>query len=59
MPEHDEHCCEEHLDGCLCHAPVADHEATADHELPAAHGGVQGDRKPRRRADKMAVGEGD
>jgi hypothetical protein len=38
----------EHPDGCLCHAPVADHEATADHELPAATGGVQGDRKPRK-----------
>lgn len=58
MPEHDEHCSEP--DGCLCHAPVADHEATADHDLPAAKGGVVGDRAPRKRkTDKAAVGEGD
>ena len=45
----------EHDDGCLCHAPVAEHEATGDHELPEATGGVQGDpkpRKPRRLATK-------
>jgi len=53
----------EHEDGCLCDCePLADHEITADHDLPAVLGGVQGDRKPRmrkRRSDKTAVGEGD
>ena len=38
----------EHDDGCLCHNPVGEHEATRDHELPAARGGIEGDRKPRR-----------
>jgi hypothetical protein len=46
MPEHDEH---EHIDGCLCGHPHEEHEATPDHELPAAKGGVQGDTRPRRR----------
>jgi hypothetical protein len=44
-PSCDEH---EHPDGCLCHAPVAEHEATGDEHLPEAVGGVQGDPKPRR-----------
>lgn len=41
--DHDAH------DGCLCGCDHAEHEATPDHELPAAQGGVQGDRKPRRK----------
>jgi hypothetical protein len=36
-------------DGCLCGADHAEHEVTPDHELPAATGGVQGDKKPRLR----------
>jgi len=53
MPEHDEH---EHVDGCLCGHPQEEHEATPDHELPPAQGGVQGDRMPRkRRATRTAV----
>lgn len=44
-PSCDEH---EHPDGCLCQSPVAEHEATGDHDLPAATGGVQGDPKPRK-----------
>lgn len=40
---------DEHVDGCLCDCDHAEHEATEDHNLPAAVGGVQGDRKPRRR----------
>jgi hypothetical protein len=57
MPEHDEH---EHVDGCLCGADHAEHEVTPDHELPAARGGVEGDRKPRkRRPTKTAVKERD
>jgi hypothetical protein len=49
MPDHDEH---DHdaVDGCLCGHPRAEHEATEDHDLPAAVGGVQGDRAPRARA---------
>jgi hypothetical protein len=54
---------DEHEEGCLCGCePLGDHEITPDHDLPATHGGVQGDRKPRlpkRRSDKTAVGEGD
>lgn len=49
----------EHDDGCLCHAPVAEHEATADHELPAARGGVEGDHRKARKpkADRTHVEE--
>ena len=51
---------DEHEEGCLCgQHPLAKHEVTEDHDLPAARGGVQGDRKPRRRSDKVSVGEGD
>jgi hypothetical protein len=41
---------DEHADGCLCGTggAVQDHEATGDEHLPAATGGVQGDRAPRR-----------
>lgn len=46
---------DEHADGCMCGAqPVTDHEATHDNELPAATGGVQGDRVPRRKAGALA-----
>ena len=58
MAEHDH----EHGE-CLCGGdPLADHEVTNDCDLPAALGGVQGDRKPRqpkRRSDKTAVGNAD
>lgn len=48
--DHDAH------DGCLCGCDHAEHEATPDHELPAAQGGVQGDKKPRRpKADRTRV----
>lgn len=49
--DHDAH------DGCLCGCDHAEHEVTPDHELPAAQGGVQGDKKPRRRpkADRTRV----
>jgi hypothetical protein len=56
MPEHDEH---EHVDGCLCGHPQEEHEATPDHELPAAQGGVQGDRKPRRKKTDRASVDGE
>lgn len=36
------------IDGCLCGLDHAEHEVTEDHDLPAAVGGVQGDRKPRK-----------
>jgi hypothetical protein len=43
-------------DGCLCGLDHSAHEATPDHELPAAQGGVQGDQKPRRKkSDRTAV----
>jgi hypothetical protein len=43
-------------DGCLCGHPQEEHEATPDHELPAAKGGVQGDRGPRkRRATRTSI----
>ena len=59
-PSCDEH---ENEDGCLCHAPVGEHEATHDRDLPEAVGGVEGDvaSKPKRRskAERMAArGEG-
>jgi hypothetical protein len=55
MPEHDEH---EHADGCLCGQDHTEHEATADHDLPEARGGVEGDKKPRRRKPtRTSVGE--
>lgn len=37
----------EHEDGCLCDTDHAEHVLTKDVELPAAQGGVQGDRKPK------------
>ena len=57
---------EDHVEGCLCGTGhrVLEHEATADADLPAAMGGVRGDRPPRlstaeaRRARGLArVGE--
>jgi hypothetical protein len=56
MPDHDEH---EDIDGCLCGAPHAEHEATPDHELPEARGGVEGDRKPRLRKPTRTSVEGE
>lgn len=56
MPEHDEH---EHIDGCLCGQDHAEHEATPDHDLPEAQGGVEGDRKPRRKKPTRTSVEGD
>lgn len=46
MSDHDKH---EHADGCLCDCDHGTHEATEDHDLPEAIGGVEGDKKPRRR----------
>lgn len=48
----------EHHDGCLCGQPLAEHEATADEDLPAATGGVEPARKPRRKGTRTAI-EGD
>lgn len=52
----DEH---DKADGCRCGCePLADHEATEDHDLPEALGGVEGDKKPRRRRPtRTSVGE--
>ncbi|WP_187278144.1 hypothetical protein [Methylobacterium sp. WL7] len=36
-------------DGCLCGHDCSEHEVTEDHDLPEAQGGVEGDKKPRRR----------
>lgn len=53
----DEHDHDAH-DGCLCDHPHAEHEATPDHELPAAKGGVQGDKRPRKpKTDRTSVEE--
>jgi hypothetical protein len=50
--DHDQH------DGCLCGLDHSQHEATADHDLPPAKGGVQGDKKPRRpKTDRTSVDE--
>ena len=51
MPD-DEH---EHADGCLCGLDHSEHEPTLDHDLPPAVGGVQGERKPRRRPTRTSV----
>jgi hypothetical protein len=48
----------EHADGCLCGAdPVSQHELTQDHQLPAATGGVVGDRAKRSRRSLAKAGE--
>ncbi|KMO33309.1 hypothetical protein VQ02_21175 [Methylobacterium variabile] len=47
----------DHADGCLCGHDHADGEATHDHDLPAAEGGVEAARKPRRRATRTSAGE--
>lgn len=46
----------DHADGCLCGQDHAEHEATLDHDLPAADGGVEERRKPRARATKTSAG---
>jgi hypothetical protein len=53
MPDEHDH---DAVDGCLCGHDHAEHEPTPDHDLPAAKGGVQGDKAPRkRRATKTSV----
>ncbi|MEE8629073.1 hypothetical protein [Methylobacterium ajmalii] len=46
----------DHVDGCLCGHDHAEHEATLDHDLPAAGGGVEEQRKRRSRATKTSAG---
>ena len=46
----------DHADGCLCGHGRAEHEATLDHDLPAAEGGVEERRKRRPRATKTSAG---
>ncbi len=47
----------DHVDGCLCGHDQAEHESTSDHDLPAAEGGVETPRTPRRRGTRTSVGE--
>jgi hypothetical protein len=47
----------DHADGCLCGHDHADRDATLDHDLPAADGGVEERRKRRPRATRTSTGD--
>ncbi|MGX7708978.1 hypothetical protein [Methylobacterium sp. Gmos1] len=47
----------DHADGCLCGLDHGEHDATLDHDLPAAEGGVEAPRKRRQRATRTSTGE--
>jgi hypothetical protein len=55
-PARDDH---DHADGCLCGHDHGEQDATQDQDLPAATGGVEGERKPRRRKGTRAAVEGE
>lgn len=46
----------DHVDGCLCGHDHVDDDGTPDHDLPAAEGGVELPRPPRRRATRTSEG---
>lgn len=46
-------------DGCLCGCDLNEREHTADHDLPAAVGGVEGDTKVKRRKATRTAVEGE